>query len=201
MTGEAGVLTAVVEVDTTTLFSVQPRLKRQSCHVTQTRPDVGSTSAAGNGKKRRPWALRTWTSDTVTGAPNVAPPSADTTEPMLCEPRRYDERGSSPVGRTTGSAPTASETGRATGVIPVRRSAPGRGEDVAAEVVRVREVAAAAEGLVDQAMRAIQFLSSVLPPLPVASVATIGTHSGRPPSLERLTVRGAWWAPRSRAWR
>ena len=106
------------EVDTTTLFSVQPRLKRQSCHVTQTRPDVGSTSAAGNGKKRRPWALRTWTSDTVTGAPNVAPPSADTTEPMLCVPRRYATT-SSPVGRTTGSAPTASETGRATGVVQV----------------------------------------------------------------------------------
>src|SRR6187431_1402266 len=76
------------EVETTTLFVEQPALKRQSCQVTQIRPLRRSTSAAGSGKKRRPLALRAWTSETASGTAKVAPPSVDTEASMLSTLRR-----------------------------------------------------------------------------------------------------------------
>ncbi len=49
-----------VDVATTALFAAHPELNRQSCQVTQTRPE-GSTSAEGSGKKRSPRAGRACT--------------------------------------------------------------------------------------------------------------------------------------------
>jgi hypothetical protein len=76
-----------VEVATTTLFAVHPGSKRQSSHVTQTRPD-GSTSAEGSGKNRNPRIVRRSISATMVGGAKVAPPSTETDAPM----RRPDQR-------------------------------------------------------------------------------------------------------------
>jgi hypothetical protein len=93
------------DIATTALLEMQPGLKRQSCHVAQTRPDA-STSAAGSGKKRSPRAGRTWSSAIVTGAAKLAAASEEIEDAMRLSSERKTTT-SSPVGRITGNAPTA----------------------------------------------------------------------------------------------
>src|SRR4249919_538268 len=101
------------DVDTTTPFCEQPALNRQSCQVAQTRPD-GSMSAEGSGKRRRPGMVRVWMSATTVGAPNDAPPSADTVAPIRL-PSHRKTATIPPSGRITGNTPTVSFTGILTG--------------------------------------------------------------------------------------
>src|SRR5262245_6372303 len=102
------------ELERRTLLTSHPGSKRQSCHVTQTRPDE-STSAAGSGKKRSPLGEFTWISATSTTAEKLRPPSREMDEPIR-RPPQLKTTTSSPVGRTTGIAPTASVTAIGTGL-------------------------------------------------------------------------------------
>ena len=181
------------DVATSTLFTSHPGSKRQSCHVTHTRPE-GSTSAEGSGKKRRSRIELTWISATCTAAPKLRPPSRETDEPIRLPPQlKITTR--SPVGRTTGKAPTASVTAMRDRSRPAD-AAVGRRQHREAPVadgVRVRR--GSSVRVSDSAAplsQTTQFLSKITPLDEAPSIAITGLLHVKP-SLERLIVRRVIW--------